>query len=39
MNRKSRLKESLKRGGKRTLEFSSSTAQRQEASRLSNALG
>ncbi|HTF67736.1 MAG TPA: glycosyltransferase [Edaphobacter sp.] len=37
--RKSLLKESLKRGGKRTLDFRSSTAQRQEASRLSNALG
>jgi inositol phosphorylceramide mannosyltransferase catalytic subunit len=36
--RKALLKESLKRGGKRSLEFKSSTAQRQEASRLSNAL-
>jgi hypothetical protein len=37
--RKSLLKESLKRGGKRTLEFRNSTAQRQKASRLSNTLG
>ena len=37
--RKALFSESLKRGGKRSLEFKSSTAQRQEASRLNNALG
>ena len=37
--RKALLKESLKRGGKRSLEFKSSTVRGQEVSRISNALG